>query len=348
MMRRADARAAAMRVRPYYLYQCDPISGSAHFRTPVAKGLEIIAGLRGHTTGYAVPTYVIDAPGGGGKIPLLPDYVVGREGDDLLLRNYEGGIYRYPDSQSRPSRAGRRRPARAAQEGGTMRIGSDLRSALRLPGRGLQRRGDGRVRSREHDRRDRVGAAASSATRPSGSAMCRDLMARLLDGERWDLVFNIAEGLRGFGREAQVPAMLDAYGIPYTFSDPLVSALTLHKGMAKHVLRDVGVPTADFRVVASDAEARAVDLPFPLFVKPVAEGTGKGIDGRSLVETMPELVGRCRSLLRAARPAGPGRALPAGPRVHRRDRRHRRSRAGAWDPRGGAARGRGVALSTAT
>jgi lysine 2,3-aminomutase len=88
-----------IRVRPYYLYQCDPILGSAHFRTPVEKGLEIIDGLRGHTTGYAVPAYVIDAPGGGGKIPLLPDYVVGREGDYLVLRNYEGRIFRYPDAQ---------------------------------------------------------------------------------------------------------------------------------------------------------------------------------------------------------------------------------------------------------
>jgi lysine 2,3-aminomutase len=85
------------RVRPYYLYQCDPISGSAHFRTPVSKGLEIIQGLRGHTTGYAVPTYVIDAPGGGGKIPLQPDYVVKRDGDWLVLRNFEGQEYRYPD-----------------------------------------------------------------------------------------------------------------------------------------------------------------------------------------------------------------------------------------------------------
>ncbi len=90
-------RLLMMRVRPYYLYQCDPISGSSHFRTPVAKGLEIIEGLRGHTTGYAVPNYVIDAPGGGGKIPLQPNYVVGRDGDDLLLRNYEGKVFRYPD-----------------------------------------------------------------------------------------------------------------------------------------------------------------------------------------------------------------------------------------------------------
>ena len=86
-----------IRVKPYYLYQCDPIKGSAHVRTSVDKGLEIIKGLRGHTTGYAVPTYVIDAPGGGGKIPLLPDYVEGREGNDLLLRNYLGHIHRYPD-----------------------------------------------------------------------------------------------------------------------------------------------------------------------------------------------------------------------------------------------------------
>ncbi|MGA8433814.1 MAG: KamA family radical SAM protein [Methyloceanibacter sp.] len=85
------------RVRPYYLYQCDPISGSSHFRTSVDKGLEIMQGLRGHTTGYAVPTYVIDAPGGGGKIPLLPDYVQGRDGDDLILKNFEGKTYRYTD-----------------------------------------------------------------------------------------------------------------------------------------------------------------------------------------------------------------------------------------------------------
>jgi lysine 2,3-aminomutase len=96
-MRRLVHGLLRLRVKPYYLYQCDPISGSAHFRTPVEKGLEIIRGLRGFTTGYAVPAYVIDAPGGGGKIPLLPEYVLGRDGSDLVLRNYEGRTYRYPD-----------------------------------------------------------------------------------------------------------------------------------------------------------------------------------------------------------------------------------------------------------
>ena len=87
-----------MRVRPYYLYQCDPITGSSHFRTPIETGLEIIRGLRGFTSGYAIPTYVVDAPGGGGKIPLMPDYVVGRENGALVLRNYENNLYRYPEN----------------------------------------------------------------------------------------------------------------------------------------------------------------------------------------------------------------------------------------------------------
>ena len=85
------------RVRPYYLYQCDPIIGSAHFRTSVKRGVEIIRALRGHTSGYAVPTYVIDAPGGGGKIPLSPDYVVSSGKGSVVLRNYEGKLFEYPD-----------------------------------------------------------------------------------------------------------------------------------------------------------------------------------------------------------------------------------------------------------
>jgi lysine 2,3-aminomutase len=86
-----------IRVKPYYLYQCDPISGSAHFRTPVAKGIELIRGLRGHTTGYAVPTFVVDAPNGGGKTAIAPDYVLGHDNGDLVLQSYDGGQYRYPD-----------------------------------------------------------------------------------------------------------------------------------------------------------------------------------------------------------------------------------------------------------
>ena len=85
------------RVRPYYLYQCDLVEGSGHFRTPVGKGLEIIEGLRGHTSGYAVPTYVIDAPGGGGKIPVMPNYLISYSDHKVVLRNYEGYITTYEE-----------------------------------------------------------------------------------------------------------------------------------------------------------------------------------------------------------------------------------------------------------
>jgi lysine 2,3-aminomutase len=87
------------RVRPYYIYQCDLISGSAHLRASVHKGLQIMESLRGHTTGYAVPQYVIDAPGGGGKVPITPDYVLSKNGERILVRNFEGKVFEYPEAE---------------------------------------------------------------------------------------------------------------------------------------------------------------------------------------------------------------------------------------------------------
>lgn len=146
----------------------------------------------------------------------------------------------------------------------------------------------------------------------------RQLAARLIAGDRWDLVFNIAEGMHGFGREAQVPALLDAYDIPYTFSDPLASALTLHKALTKRVLRDIGVRTTDFFLVEDVADLRRIKLPFPLFAKPVAEGTAKGIDGNSRISTRKQLTEVCERLLIRYRqpvlvePYLPGREFTTG------------------------------------
>jgi len=125
----------------------------------------------------------------------------------------------------------------------------------------------------------------------------RQLVDRLARGDRWDLVFNIAEGMHGIGREAQVPAVLDAYQIAYTFSDPLVMSLSLDKGMTKQVLREAGVPTPDFAVVREPGDLEHVDLPFPVFAKPVAEGTGKGINAASRIRDRTGLLAICRGLL---------------------------------------------------
>ncbi|MCB2216915.1 D-alanine--D-alanine ligase family protein [Desulfofustis glycolicus] len=123
------------------------------------------------------------------------------------------------------------------------------------------------------------------------------LVPRLAAGERWDLVFNIAEGLYGFGREAQVPALLDAYRIPYVFSGPLVQAITLHKGITKHIVRDCGLATPDFAVVDTPEAIASIDLPYPLFAKPVAEGTGKGVTPASKIADPEQLQTTCTRLL---------------------------------------------------
>jgi D-alanine-D-alanine ligase len=123
----------------------------------------------------------------------------------------------------------------------------------------------------------------------------RALIARLRDGEQWDIVFNICEGLHGPGREALVPALLESLSVPCVFSDSLVMALALHKGHTKRVVRDAGLPTADFSVIER-ADA-ACPLPYPVFLKPVAEGTGKGIGPSSLCHTPRELHAEAARLL---------------------------------------------------
>jgi D-alanine-D-alanine ligase len=123
------------------------------------------------------------------------------------------------------------------------------------------------------------------------------LCERLVRGERWDLVFNICEGVAGRSREAQVPALLELYAVPYTFSDPLVCAVTLDKAVAKRVVQSYGVRTPAFAVVATAADVSRVKLAYPLFAKPIAEGTGKGVTPRSRLNSPAELADLCGELL---------------------------------------------------
>jgi D-alanine-D-alanine ligase len=198
-----------------------------------------------------------------------------------------------------------------------MRIGLtyDLRSEYLAAGYGEEE-------TAEFDRDDTITAIESAlqqlgyATDRVGNA--RALMARLAAGDRWDMVFNIAEGFYGIGREAQVPAILDVYGIPYTFSDPLVMALTLHKGMTKHLLRDAGIPTSDFAVIHKLKDLEGIVFDPPYFIKPVAEGTGKGVTPKSVVRRRSELAEHCGKLLEEfhqpvlVEPFLPGREFTVG------------------------------------
>lgn len=177
-----------------------------------------------------------------------------------------------------------------------MRIGLtyDLRSEYLAAGLG-------EVETAEFDRESTVEAIEDALRQlghePDRVGHARQLIGRLHAGDRWDLVFNIAEGMSGIAREAQVPAILDVYGVPYTYSDPLVLALTLHKGLTKTVVRAAGVSTAPFAVIERSEDIAAVELPYPLFAKPIAEGTGKGVTPASKVRTPDELRQTCERLL---------------------------------------------------
>jgi D-alanine-D-alanine ligase len=129
----------------------------------------------------------------------------------------------------------------------------------------------------------------------------RQLVTRLAAGDRWDLVFNICEGLHGIAREAQVPALLEAYEIPCTFADPVVMAVCLHKGLTKTLVEKAGLPTSRFAVVEQLSDVAQVNLPYPLFAKPIAEGTGKGVSPASCISSPAELREVCTSLLKKFR-----------------------------------------------
>ena len=152
----------------------------------------------------------------------------------------------------------------------------------------------------EYDKRDTIESLESTlnelgySTYPIGNY--EQLMRRLLNGDRWDMVFNIAEGFKGLGRESLVPALLDSYAIPYTFSDPMVLALTLHKAMAKSFVRAMGIPTPDFFVYDENHRDFNGHITFPLFIKPVAEGTSKGITAASRIYNKEDLVAACNAL----------------------------------------------------
>ncbi len=125
----------------------------------------------------------------------------------------------------------------------------------------------------------------------------KKLAEALVRGECWDAVFNICEGLKGVAREAQVPALLEAYDIPYVFSDPLTLAASLDKAVAKRIVRDLGVATPDFAVIEAVNDIDSIRLPFPLFLKPLSEGSGKGVDAKSKVDDKPSLARVARELL---------------------------------------------------
>src|SRR5690554_3471671 len=145
----------------------------------------------------------------------------------------------------------------------------------------------------EFDSEDTINAIAEALTK-QGHVVEKiggisSLVLALSNNKKWDLVFNIAEGLKGFSREARIPALLDAYDMPYTFSDPLTLTMCLHKGITKKIIRDAGLKTPNFVVIEDINDIENINFTPPYFIKPIAEGTSKGIGYTSIINNRDDL-----------------------------------------------------------
>ena len=407
IMRALVHRLVENRVRPYYIYQCDLVHGAGHFRTPVAKGIEIMEALRGHTSGYAIPTFVIDAPEGGGKVPILPNYLLSMSESRVVVRNFEGLVSTYVQPTDYPSHDPAvcvhclARHSEGGQEGVAGLLSASARTIapegwhnlhhrelhpVALPATLPRSRNGGNGRTcpprkaapaiikteqgllakegqpesrttpppnvrKKTDRGWRVGLVYNlkrdMQVNPEGPLdanaeydsmetveALRDALCAgghqviMLEGDqtlldtvresRPDICFNISEGLQGDARESHVPALLQMLSIPYTGSTVLGHAISLDKSTTKRVWRDAGLPTASFQVFRSGEESLDPGLDFPLFVKPLHEGTGMGINGQSLVHNDAELRQQARWVTKTYRQPAlvesylPGREFTVG------------------------------------
>ena len=202
--------------------------------------------------------------------------------------------------RAHPERAGRRQPVGQVSAGKRARLRIGLTYDLCSDHAGLSEE-DAAEFDSEVTIKALLKALSGLGYEPVPIGNVKALTARLAAGERWDGVFNFCEGLKGISREAQVPALLEAFDIPYVFSDPLTMALTLDKAMCKRVVRDCGVPTADFAVIERLADIDKIDLPYPLFLKPVAEGSGKGVGTNNKVRNRKAMRATAAGLLKRFR-----------------------------------------------
>ncbi len=287
-----------IKVRPYYLFQCDEVQGTEHLRTTVETGIKIIEGMRGHTSGLAVPTFVVDLSHGGGKVPLQPNYVLSQSEEELLLKNYEGQIYRYRNPAHHRTEANAELASVATAEGLLSRtetqhtpegrrdadkgLSYDLKEAALAEGAG-----DDSLE--EYDCPETVEIISAALEAKGHTVVLLGGGSEFLDNirrEKVDFVFNIAEGRGKYrSRESQVPSILEMLDIPYTGSDPQCLAVCLDKPLTKKFAAAEGIATPRWLEIA-DSEALCQTswqgFPFPAIVKPAHEGSSKGVHATSL------------------------------------------------------------------
>ncbi|MDI6902933.1 MAG: KamA family radical SAM protein [Methanocellales archaeon] len=270
VMKELVQKLLSIRVKPYYVYQCDPVMGVEHFRTSIDVGINIMKQLQGFTSGLCIPHFVIDGPGG--KIPISPQYVKEITPEEIIVTNYLNDMYTYPNSHKVFSNELINKER--------LRIGLTF-NLKRDPAK--NERFD---KYSEFDDISTIDAIRKAIE--SGGYEVVLLEANLdfiekLKKTRVDFVFNIAEGINGDSRESQVPAILDMFNIPYSGSGVLTQAITLTKSMTKDILLYHNIPTPNYQLFKNTRQKLKPALKFPLIVKPNCEGSSKGINNNSLV-----------------------------------------------------------------
>lgn len=259
-----------MRVRPYYIYQCDLVRGVEHFRTPVEKGIEIMKHLQGFTSGLALPHYVIDGPGG--KVPISPQYVKQITSDQIIVTNFLDQLYAYPGIQ----RSTQKRFANTSIK----RIGIAYNlKRVPLDGERLDRYA-------EFDDLETIDAIRKVFEDHDYEVLLLEADQQFFEKVKEsgvDFVFNIAEGICGESRESHIPAILEMLNIPYSGSGVLSQAITLNKSRKKEILNYHGIATPRYQLFRKPSQRVDKDLKYPLIVKPDAEGSSVGISNESLV-----------------------------------------------------------------
>jgi len=270
VMKELMTRLLQIRVRPYYLYQCDLVKGVDHFRTPIETGLDIMSRLQGFTSGLLLPHLVIDGPGG--KVPISPQYIKETTSEQIIVANYLGNLYQYPIA--RTGTAEKPVNKKVSKIGLAFNLKKEAAKNERYD------------KYAEFDDADTI-KAVSKAINAAGYDVTlleadRDFLEKVKNSGV-DFVFNMAEGIAGPSRESYVPAILEMLNIPYSGSGVLAQAITLNKSRKKEILSYYGIPTPRFQIFGDLRQKLNPELKFPLIVKPEAEGSSIGITNNSLV-----------------------------------------------------------------
>ena len=276
LMKELVIKLLKMRVKPYYIYQCDLVKGVDHFRTPVETGIDIMKHIQGFTSGLSLPHFVIDGPGG--KVPISPQYVKDITSDQIIVTNYLGNMYKYPGVRTETNKQLFNK--KVSHVGIAFNLKKDASKGERFD------------KYAEFDDIETIGAITKAIEAAGYETVLleadQDFFNRVKTSNV-DFVFNIAEGISGESRESHVPAVLEMLNIPYSGSGVLTQAITLNKSRKKEILNYYGIPTPKFQLFRSAHQKMDPELKFPLIVKPDAEGSSVGITNKSLVCDLPSL-----------------------------------------------------------